>query len=170
MRGSLFLVRLPARGLVRPPPATIFAVHTPILFFPCDGRRSLHAKNLVHGLPGRDIVTGKPAFAVHRTGVLVSAPIRIFGWVYFYCPGHAHSFLKCGLSWYNGVASSIPYSGEDYQPRPEGLRDTASHLRVQTVPHRERKRTRTRPAFLRVITCALRAHAHTRFCPLTAPQ
>ncbi len=77
MFGPLSLGRPFGGGLFRgrQAPAAIFAVHAPVLLFPCDGWRSLHAKNLVHRLTGRDIVAGKPALTVHRAGVFMFAPI-----------------------------------------------------------------------------------------------
>lgn len=76
-------------------PAAALAMHTPVLLFPGDRRSSLHTENLVHWLTSRGIVAGKPAFTVQWTGVFMLAPIRIFRWVYIYCPSHAHSFLRC---------------------------------------------------------------------------
>ncbi len=98
MFGPLFLGGPSGRRLFRgrQAPTTAFAVQTLVLLFPGNGWRPLHAKDLVHRLSSRDIVAGKPPFTVHRAGIFVFAPIRIFRWVYIDCPSHALSFLRCG--------------------------------------------------------------------------
>ena len=77
MFGPLFLRRFFRGSLLRgcQAPAAVLAVQALILLFPRDGRRPLHAKNLVHRLSGRDIVARKPALTVHRAGIFMFAPI-----------------------------------------------------------------------------------------------